>query len=187
VKEIIMRENLSSDLLYYLNRNETLKVEKCSDTDGNFLLGLDLPGELFSLLRWTWPTKSGDIGPYRICPVKEIVETMRNWPTFQSNFMLPIGYALNGDGLVLRYKPEGMVEVGLISHEEMLDESKEQNLNGIYACVVPTLEEFLLRAAEGLYLPIDFYAARELESLRAEIGVKKVPGKFKSGFPGKEE
>jgi hypothetical protein len=81
--------------------------------------------------------------------------------------MIPIGYALNGDILVLRFASERCA-VGLVSHDQLWEE--ECGPEEAYVEVTPTVEEYLWRAAEGRYLPIDHYAASELAELRGARG-----------------
>ena len=90
---------------------------------------------------------------------------MKLW-TCVSLEMLPIGCAANGDLLVLRFS-EAKCAVGLISHDEFWDRDGDQE--NIYAEVTGSIDEFLWRAAECRYLPIDYYAAVELLEMRWEI------------------
>jgi hypothetical protein len=79
--------------------------------------------------------------------------------------MLPIGSAINGDLLVLSFTEESC-EVGLVSHDEFWEDGDARSA---YVAVTPSIDEFLWRAAEGRYLPIDFYAADELQEMRKKI------------------
>jgi hypothetical protein len=85
--------------------------------------------------------------------------------------MVPIGSARNGDILVIRFPAEGQTEVGLVCHDQLWEEDARSE--DAYVLVTPTVEEYLYRAAEERHLPIDSYAAHELQSLRGEIGSRE--------------
>jgi hypothetical protein len=81
--------------------------------------------------------------------------------------MFPIGYAANGDALVLTFTEEKCA-VGLVSHDQLWEE--ENVPKEAYVEVTGSIDEFLWRAVEGRYLPIDSYAASELLEMRKELG-----------------
>jgi hypothetical protein len=80
--------------------------------------------------------------------------------------MIPIGSAANGDILVINYQQESPA-VGLVSHDELW-ESKGNPLE-VYEVVTASIDEYLFRAVEKMYLPIDYYAAHELNALKREM------------------
>jgi hypothetical protein len=79
--------------------------------------------------------------------------------------MIPIGFAANGDILVIRIQVHGC-QIGLVSHDKFWEE--DCAAEEAYVEVSRTIEEFLWRSVEGLYLPTDFFAATELAELRHE-------------------
>ncbi|HWE40781.1 MAG TPA: hypothetical protein VG406_29845 [Isosphaeraceae bacterium] len=82
--------------------------------------------------------------------------------------MVPIGSARNGDPLVIRVIGEKEYEVGLVSHDQLWG-NPDLEAGRAYVRVTSSLEEFLVRSAEGMYLPIDYYAAKDLAEVRASI------------------
>ncbi len=163
-----MRMSLIEDLLYHFWRRDGIRIDECDESAAERLKALSLPSQLFGLLRWTWVKADAEIGRYTIIPVEGILSFSPFLERSLKESMIPIGYALNGDPLVLRWSDKDRCEVGLISHEEF-DEDERVCPTLPYARVTSTLEEYLLRAVEGKYLPIDYYAARELDSLRQEM------------------
>jgi hypothetical protein len=159
----VSRINLIRDLAHKLNRS--LKIGDCPARLKGAIEAMKLPTGLYQLLLFSWVNKEGYVhGDYVLYTIRDIVG-YRGLDRFLSEKMLPIGSAANGDPIVIRFDEENF-EVGMLSHEEM---HEVQNWADIYAQVVPTLEEFLLRIVDRLYLPIDSFAAKEYVSLREEM------------------
>ncbi len=126
---------------------------------------MPLPLEVKRVLQWYWTNSGGKVGAYTLYSVKEILAN-DDLPRLLIMQMLPIGCAANGDPLVLRFS-EVKCAVGLISHDEFWGGERDQE--SIYAEVTGSIDEFLWRAAECRYLPIDSYAAVELLEMRRKI------------------
>jgi hypothetical protein len=127
---------------------------------------MPLPLELKRVLQWYWTNRGGEIGCYILYSVEESLAD-KDLPKLIVANMLPIGYAANGDPLVLCFNQEGCA-IGLVSHDQFWEEGAD--LKTAYAEVTASIDEFLWRAAEGRYLPVDYYAASELLEMRKEIG-----------------
>ncbi|MBW3542594.1 MAG: hypothetical protein KY476_20210 [Planctomycetes bacterium] len=162
-----MRNNLLRDLLSFLD-NDYLRVEPCSDTLAEKIEGLPLPLSLKRLFQSSWPqTPDAMIGPYSMRCTGQILAPDDLERLLPYN-MVAVGSAANGDLLVLRFD-EVRCTVGLVSHDSYYEESSLPFDS--FAAFASSLEEFLYRAAHQMYLPIDYYAARELEELQEEMGV----------------
>ena len=162
-----MRTELIRDLLKYLDGNGALESGDCPDDVNRAIEEMPLPTSLKRLLQWYWPNRSCRIGRYNIYTAKECLADKDLAILMQAN-MLPIGYAINGDPLVVRFSDDKCA-VGLISHDKFWEEHTDPEVS--YAEVTGSIEELLWRAADGRYLPTDFYAASELSGMRKEIGL----------------
>jgi hypothetical protein len=159
------KSRLLRDLAHSLGK--ALKIGYCPKNLNATIEALGLPTWLEQLLWWSWINKGGIVhGGSGLYSVAEIVKH-HELTRYLSEKMLPIGWAANGDEIVIRFDDEGG-EVGMISHEEVY---KSQQLSDVYHQVVPSLEEFLLRIVDRMYLPIDSFAAREYRALRVEMGL----------------
>lgn len=161
-----MRSALLSDLIRHFDKEGTLKVGHCAKDLSIRIEALAIPTALKRILQWHWLNAPGQIGRYRISSVEQVLasrDLVRLMPS-----MVPFGSARNGDPLVIRVVGEKEYEVGLVSHDQLWG---NPNLDACqaYVRVTPTLEEFLVRSVEGMYLPVDFYAAKDLEAVRASI------------------
>ncbi len=141
------------------------KVGRCPNVANSTLEGMPLPLELKRVLQWYWTNSGGEIGGYTIHSVEESLAN-EDLPRLIGANMLPIGYASNGDPLVLCFSEETCA-VGLVSHDQFWEESSDPGT--AYAEVTGSIDEFLWRAAERRYLPVDYYAASELLEMRKEI------------------
>ena len=126
---------------------------------------MPLPLALKRVLQWYWTNSGGEIGGYIVHSVEESLAN-KDLSTLLGANMIPIGYAANGDPLVLCFSDERCA-VGLVSHDQFWEEGGDPAT--AYAEVTSSIDEFLWRAAEGRYLPVDYYAASELLEMRKEI------------------
>ena len=159
-----MRTELIRDLFIYLDRDHSLAVGRCPEKAKHALEEMPLPIDVKRILQWYWTNTGGSVGAYTLYGVEELL-TKDDQPRLLAMGMLQIGFAANGDLLVLRFTEESCA-VGLISHDEFWSEDCDEDY--IYAEVTGSVDEFLWRAAEGRYLPIDYYAAIELIEMRRE-------------------
>lgn len=159
-----MRPELIRDLFIYLDRGNDLKVGNCPPKANQTLEEMPLPIDLKRVLQWYWTNNGSKVGAYNLFSVEEILarDDLSRLLALQ---MLQIGFAANGDPLVLRFS-EAECEVGLLSHDQFW--SEEEFTEDMYAKVTGSIDEFLWRAAEGRYLPVDYYAAAELLEMRRE-------------------
>ena len=159
-----MRTALIRDLFQHLDADGSLQVGHCPEAASRTLEAMPLPVGVKRVLQWYWTNRGGEVGGYTLHSVEGIL-AHEDLPRLLAVGMLPIGYAANGDPLVLRFGEEECA-VGLVSHDELwggVDDPKE-----MYAEAAGSIDEYLWRAAEGRYLPIDYYAAAELRDMRQE-------------------
>ncbi len=161
-----MRTELIRDLFQHLDADGSLQGGHCPEAANRTLEGMPLPIDLKRVLQWYWTNRGGEVGPYTLYSVEESLAN-DDLPKLIAAGMLPIGYAPNGDPLVLCFCEEKCA-VGLVSHDQFWEEGGEPK--EAYAEVAGSIDEFLWRAAEGRYLPIDYYAASELVEMRKELG-----------------
>jgi len=142
-----------------------LKIGDCAPRLKPAIEALRLPTWLMQLLWWSWVNKAGELrGIYFLQPVSKILKH-RDLQRMLAERLLPIGSASQGDELVIRFQDQGGA-VGLLSHEEIYSSPR---LLDNYHEICPTLEEFLLRVVDRMFLPRDSYSAREYASLRAQM------------------
>lgn len=160
-----MRTDLIRDLFQHLDSDGSLQVGHCPDDVNRKLEEMSLPLGLKRVLQWYWTNSGGEVGGYVLYSVEESLAN-EDLPSLIVKNMLPIGYAANGDPLVLCFNEERCA-VGLVSHDQLWEEAVDPKT--VYAEVTASIDEFLWRAAEGRYLPVDYYAASELLEMRKEI------------------
>lgn len=160
-----MRADLIRDLFQHLDADGSLQVGNCPASASRTLEELALPVSLKRVLQWYWTNRGGEVGPYSLYSVEEFLSN-EDFSKLIAASMITIGFAANGDPLVLRFSEE-RCEVGLISHDEFWPDGGEAK--SAYSVVTASIEEYLWRAAEGHYLPVDSYAASQLVEMRTEI------------------
>ena len=125
------------------------------------------------LLQWRWPRQPVSFGPYQLHTAEEILEN-ENLQRLMDRKMIPVGNAINGDIAVIHFPKDDRAEFGLVCHDSLWEET--ESVDDSYIVVTTTIEEFLYRVAEGRYLPIDSYAARELASLKEDLRAEESTG-----------
>ena len=160
-----MRTDLIRDLFQHLDSGGALQVGPCPKEANRTLEEMPLPLDVKRVLQWYWMNSGGEIGGYSLYSVEESLAN-EDLPSLIAANMFPIGCAANGDPLVLCFNEERCA-VGLVSHDQFWEDGTDPK--AAYAEVTATIDEFLWRAAEGRYLPIDYYAASELLEMRKEI------------------
>jgi hypothetical protein len=166
-----MRTELIRDLLWHLEANNALQLGNADERTTENLESLDIPMKLRRVLQWHWTTSGGEVGPYTLYPVHEILKDEYFEQLFKFA-MLPIGYAMNGDILVIRFQGEGCC-VGLVSHDQLWE--GETDPDAAFVEIVGSVEEYLWRSVERRYLPTDYYSAIELDNLKEEIAKNGLP------------
>lgn len=160
-----MRTDLIRDLFQYLDSDGSLEVGDCDKTAKGTLEGMPLPINVKRVLQWYWTNRGGEVGCYTLYSVEECLVN-DDLPKLIDAGMFPIGYAANGDLLVLCFTEEKCA-VGLVSHDLLWEEDCDPHK--AYAKVTGSIDEFLWRASEGRYLPVDYYAATELLEMHREV------------------
>jgi hypothetical protein len=161
-----MRSSLCREFLIHLDRDGHLEVGPAPKAVAKWLDKAKLPWDLAHLLRFDWPQKGGEIhgrGLYLAASKDILAHDLRK--DLHRHGFLPIGSAPNGDLLVVRCDSEPC-EVGFITHEEYWEHKDEPVV--AYQRVARTLDSLLFRVAEGRYIPIDYYAAKEFNAFLAE-------------------
>ena len=161
-----MRADLIRDLFQHLDADGSLQVGNCPPSASGTLEELALPVSLKRVLQWYWINRGGEVGPYTLYSVEESLSN-QDFPKLIAASMIPIGFAANGDPLVLRFSEE-RCEVGLISHDEFWPDDGGDAMSA-YSVVTASIEEYLWRAVEGHYLPVDSLVASELIEMQAEL------------------
>jgi hypothetical protein len=164
-----MRDYLIADLFRFLAKKGQFEVGHPSKDVERQRESLPVPLDVKRLLQWQWPRSYVEVGPYGLNPAEDILRN-EDLSRLLPAHMIPIGNARNGDLLVVRFATEGQAEVGLVSHDELWEGECEPEQ--AYVAVSATVEEYLYRAAEGRYLPIDSCAATDLVSLQSEMDAK---------------
>ncbi len=160
-----MRYELITDLLHHLDASESLKIGYADEKNTEILEQLPIPLDLKRLLQWSWTTCGGQVGSYFLDSVNQI-PVNDDYERLLRHKMLPIGYAANGDIVVLRFDT-AECSVGLVSHDQLWE--GESDPDEAYVELTASIDQYLWRVTEGRYLPIDFYAASEWEELRREL------------------
>ena len=164
-----MRTELIQDLLHHLSTNDSFKIGYADEGTTRLLEHLEIPLDLKRTLQWYWTTSGGAVGAYTLNSVNSVL-TDSDFPALFQCGMIPIGFASNGDILVIRIKDDNC-EIGLVSHDQFWED--ECDSENAYVEVAPTIEEYLWRAVEGRYLPRNYYSAADLAELRTEVGESK--------------
>ena len=161
-----MHDNLIRDLFRYLANKGGFTVGEAQYDIERRIEELPLPLDVKRLLQWEWPTTTVEVGPYTLYP-PEAVLGHNDLDELLTAKMLPVGHALNGDILVIFFPDEDQAGVGLVSHEELWSEETTPDL--AYVQITASIEEYLYRAAEGRFLPIDSYSANELAAVKSDM------------------
>lgn len=161
-----MRNGLIRDIFRHLDADGSLRVGACARQISDRIEALPIPLDVKRLLQSTWTNTGGQVGPYSIYPPEAVLQS-EDMSRYLEAGMLQVGHALNGDPVVLRFDSDKCA-VGLVSHDQLWEEEVPGPADA-YVQVTESVDEYLWRAAERLYLPIDYYAARELVELKRSI------------------
>lgn len=134
----------------------------------------ELPVDFHRVLTTCWPAEAMAAPPYELFSLTEIVNDDSTAPLAEKG-LFQIGHTGNGDMLVLRLGSKWAYEtpVCLVSHEHYF--SEETPLDQCVVEVSENFSEFLYRAVEERYLPIDFFCAQEFWKLKQKHGPEKPP------------
>ena len=160
-----MRSSLIRDLFQHLDRDGSLQVGHCPEAENRRFEEMQLPTDVKRVLQRYWPARGAEVGGYNLYSPKEILD-QEDQPRLLAVGMLQIGFARNGDLLVLCFT-EDKCAVGLVSHDELWEEL-DGDPREMYVEVTGSIDEYLWKASEGRFLPVDFYAAIELHEMRGE-------------------
>jgi hypothetical protein len=171
-----MRDELVSELLRHLQGVHDWKLGRCPRQAEVTLKSLELPEGLARLLTRSWVNeKHAYAGSYLLRTASEIAADP--WLlVLRTHRMLPIGRARNQDVLVLRFAENLLIETGIVSRKLFYGNPGAFHAAHAYAPVTRSFDEFLLRLADGLFVPADFDSARQWTQLRHERTVEQARG-----------
>ena len=163
-----MRDDLVGDLLRHLQGRQDWCLGRCPKTVAVTIQTLGLPLGLTRLLQLRWVNrKHAYVGRYLLLTASEIASDP--WLlVFVAHGMLPIGRAESGDLLVLRFAKNHVIEVGVVDQSRFAHSPHAFVAPHAYARVTRSFDEFLLRIADGLFVPCDFESARQWTELHHE-------------------
>jgi hypothetical protein len=129
---------------------------------------LGLPLGLTRLLQLRWVNrKHVYVGKYLLLTASEIADDP--WLlVFVAHGMVPIGRAEHGDFLVLRFARNHAIEVGVVQEAPFARSPERLTPTRCYARITTSFDEFLLRIADGMFVPGDFESARQWTELHHE-------------------
>jgi hypothetical protein len=149
-----------TDCLQRLAAEQGVKLGKAPPESQEWLKrNAHLPSELISVLCHSWPEEFLCFGPYHLDALADISDSEVAKREFGAGFF-EIGAAGNGDSLVVRRGPANIddCEIGLISHEEIWDESLP--VESIYEPICRGLMTLLRQAEMEDALPPDYFEAK---------------------------
>ena len=163
-----MRDDLIGELLRHLQGRQDWSLGRCPRAAGVTLQTLGLPLGLTRLLQLSWVNrKHVYVGKYLLLTASEIAE--EPWLlVFAAHGMVPIGRAESGDFVVLRFARNHALEVGLVHQAVFARTPASLGTAHAYARISTSFDEFLLRIADGMFVPGDFESARQWTELQHE-------------------
>ena len=162
-----MRDTLISDLFHHLSKRLSFPFDSAPSAIEQKVEALPLPMDVKRLLQWHWPRAYAFVGPYDLAPAEAILEHHDLTRLLQAQ-MVPVGSARNGDILVIRFDQTDRAEIGLICHDALWEDPQLNPIEA-FSPVASSVEEFLYRAVEDRFLPIDSYSAEELHQMVSEL------------------
>jgi hypothetical protein len=171
-----MRDDLVSELLRHLQGVHDWKLGPCPRQAQITLKSLELPVGLARLLSRSWVNaRHAYVGTYLLRTASEIAADP--WLlVLRTQRMVPIGRAHNQDVLVLRFAENGLIETGVVSRRLFHGNPGAFQTAQDYAPITRSFDEFLLRLADGLFVPADFHSATQWMQLRHERTVEQARG-----------
>jgi hypothetical protein len=163
-----MRDDLVHELLRHLQGRDDWKLGRCSKLAESTFTSLDLPLGLTRLLSRAWVNaKYCYAGKYLLRTANEIASDP--WLlVLRTCDMVPIGRAENQDVLVLRFAENLLIETGVVSRRLFYGNPRSFHPAHAYAPITRSFDEFLLRLADGKFVPSDFESARQWTELHSE-------------------
>jgi hypothetical protein len=163
-----MRDDLVHELLRHLQGVEDWKLGRCPKQAEATLISLELPAGLTRLFLRGWVNdKHAYAGKYLLRTASEIAADP--WLlVLRTHRMVPVGRAANQDVLVLRFAANGHIEIGVVSRKLFHGNPGEFHPAHAYASIARSFDDFLLRLADGLFVPGDFESARQWSQLHHE-------------------
>jgi hypothetical protein len=162
-----MNNSLCKEFIRYLDRDDSLNCGHAPEHIQNWLEEIGLPMNLLRFMQWNWPQANCLLAHIDIQSSESIYADDSTYHLLKHKFM-NAGSAPNGDWFVIDFVTDAC-RPGFITHEEWSPRSAEpQDPREYYQPIARTFDSFLYRVVEGLYLPTDFYAARDFNAFLEE-------------------
>ena len=147
-----------------------VSVTKCPESLLPKLDALEVSRDLKRLFRFDWLDKCLWLEMGVSIDGLSAILASKDLPPLLKHGIVPIGNAANGDLLVLRVVPPDLCEVGFVAHEELRGSEDSFEPAKGYARATKSLDAFLFRHVDRLYLPSDFYECEQWVELQREMG-----------------
>lgn len=162
-----MNSELCQDLIYFLDRDQSLACGHAPQPVSDWLETLQIPMNLRRFMQWHWPQNDCGIAHLDVKSSASIHSDEATAPLLRDQF-LNIGSAPNGDWFVIDFSNDACA-CGYISHGEWSPwEDEPVSGRAFYQMISRSLESFLHRAVESRYLPTDYYSAKAFNEFLAE-------------------
>ncbi len=162
-----MNEDLCRDFIFHIDKDNSLQCGEAPDNIQTWLEGLKLPLNLLRFMCWSWPQSDCQISHFHIFSSQKIYNHEVT-PILLKFDLLGIGWAINGDWLVIDFSNESC-EPGLIPFALWNPLATNlENPRTLFQSISQSFDTFLYRAMEGHFLPSDSYAAENLNNFLKE-------------------
>lgn len=162
-----MNESLCSEFIRHLDRNGDLGCDAPPVHIENWISDLRLPVELSRFLLFSWPQKDCKVADINIHSSASIYADEATAPLLKDKFF-NAGWATSGDWFVVDFSNKDCIP-GFIAQCEWnpwLD--KPVKPRKFFQPIARSLDSLLFRITEGLYVPADYYAAKDFSEFLAK-------------------
>jgi hypothetical protein len=161
-----MNRGLARELILHVDKGN-LNSGNAPKNVAHWLEELGLPMGLLRFLQWNWVARDCELAHLRLYCMESIYGDDITKALLPYK-LLQIGAAPNGDTLVADFSTESC-RPGFVTHEEWHPGSREpMDPRQFFRPAARTFESLLYRIAEGLYVPTDYYAARDFNKFLEE-------------------
>jgi hypothetical protein len=164
-----MNESLCREFMVHLDLDGKLKTGYADEETQEWLDSLDLSVELKCLMKWQWPRVDCEVAKIRLWPMSKI-RGGEITPLLLEHQLFHVGNAINGDWLVVDFSTDACVP-GFVTYSEwMAWDDEPENPRKYFQPIARGFDSFLYRLVEKLFVPTDYYAAKEFNEFLAEEG-----------------
>ena len=156
-----MSRNLLSEFMYHLDVDGEMDLGHAPDDVIEWIESLGLPMSIRRFLQWDWAQTDGQIGHIHIMSSSNV--RTNDWSdTFTPQKLLWLGSAPNGDFFVINFSDDRCIP-GFVTHSECWDGNggMRSDLVSCFQPIARSMQSLLYRFAEALYIPTDYYSAKE--------------------------